>query len=144
MGGAVLRSVNAMSPLRAPTHPSDLDRPTRAVPRWLRLVIPLVLAAVWFGVFAAGGSSFSTISSVAVNDLAQHLPASAEATKVHELQTEFRDSELVPAVSYDIGRVMWWPSKLARRRQPRQDEKAESDEGISLVGRSTERSIPPR
>lgn len=98
MGLAILRSVDAMSPFRVTKPFADLDRPARAVPRWLRLVIPLVLAAVWFGVFAAGGSSFSTISSVAVNDLAQHLPASAEATKVHELQTQFRDSELVPAV----------------------------------------------
>jgi RND superfamily putative drug exporter len=62
------------------------------------VVIPLVLAIVWLGVFAAGGSSFSKISGVAVNELAQHLPASAEATQVHELQTEFRDSDLIPAV----------------------------------------------
>lgn len=81
------------------TPSSSLDtQRKRAVPRWLRLLIPLVLALVWFGVFAAGGSSFSKISGVAVNELAQHLPSSAEATRVHELQTEFRDSDLVPAV----------------------------------------------
>ncbi|MEO7147712.1 MAG: MMPL family transporter [Terrimesophilobacter sp.] len=93
-----------MSPSRnriIPARPTDLKHParsTRSVPRWLRMTIPLVLALVWIGVFSAGGSSFSKISSVASNDLAQHLPASAEATKVHELQTEFRDSDLVPAV----------------------------------------------
>jgi RND superfamily putative drug exporter len=53
---------------------------------------------VWLGVFAVGGSSFSKISQVATNDQAQHLPASAEATTVQELQAEFRDSDLVPAV----------------------------------------------
>ncbi len=87
-----------MSHSAEPTSPPNLDRPARSVPRWLRLVIPLVLAVVWLGVFAVGGSSFSKISGVAVNELAQHLPASAEATKVHDLQTEFRDSDLVPAV----------------------------------------------
>lgn len=87
-----------MSHFRDNTKPTAVHRPPRLVPRWLRAVIPLVLAVAWLGVFAAGGSSFSQISGVAVNDLEQHLPASAEATKVHELQEQFRDSDLVPAV----------------------------------------------
>lgn len=92
-----LRSVNVMSDSRDTMIPTPSPR-RGATPRWLRLLIPLVLAIVWLGVFAVGGSSFSKVSSVAVNELAQHLPSSAEATKVHELQTEFRDSDLIPAV----------------------------------------------
>lgn len=95
---AGLRSVDVMSHFRDHITVKDRDRPRRSVPTWLRILIPLVLAVVWFGVFAAGGSSFSKISGVAVNELAQHLPTSAEATTVHELQSEFRDSDLIPAV----------------------------------------------
>jgi RND superfamily putative drug exporter len=80
------------------TTPAPRPRETSGPPRWLRVLIPLVLALVWFGVFAVGGSSFSKVSQVATNDQAQHLPASAEATTVQELQAEFRDSDLVPAV----------------------------------------------
>src|SRR5690606_7080224 len=78
--------------------PAPRPRQTSAPPPWLRTLIPLVLVPVWLGVFAVGGSSFSKISQVATNDQAQHLPASAEATTVQELQAEFRDSDLVPAV----------------------------------------------
>lgn len=64
----------------------------------MRVLIPLVLALVWFGTAAIGGSSFGKVSQVSSNDQAQHLPASAEATTVQELQSQFRDSDLVPAV----------------------------------------------
>lgn len=87
---------NKISASRTQTDNSAQRR--RLTPQWLRVLIPLVLAVVWLGVFAMGGSSFSKISSVATNDLAQHLPASAEATQVHDLQSEFRDSDLIPAV----------------------------------------------
>jgi RND superfamily putative drug exporter len=62
------------------------------------VLIPLVLAAVWLVVAALGGSSFSQISEVSTNDQSQFLPASSEATQVQDLQAEFRDSDLVPAV----------------------------------------------
>ena len=57
-----------------------------------------MLALVWLGVAAVGGSSFGKVSEVSTNNQAQFLPASAEATTVQELQAEFRDSDLVPAV----------------------------------------------
>jgi RND superfamily putative drug exporter len=53
---------------------------------------------VWLGVAGAGGSAFSQINSVATNDQSQQLPASAEATKVQELQKQFRASDVIPAV----------------------------------------------
>jgi RND superfamily putative drug exporter len=58
----------------------------------------VVLILVWFAVFAAGGSSFSQVNSVAKNDQIQHLPASADATQVHVLQSEFRGDDVIPAV----------------------------------------------
>ncbi len=86
-------TVNNPSP--APTRPENRLPGT---PAWLRILIPLVLAAVWLAVAALGGSSFGKISQVSTNDQAQFLPASSEATQVQDLQVEFRDSDLVPAV----------------------------------------------
>ncbi|MET1053333.1 MAG: hypothetical protein ABWX65_11910, partial [Mycetocola sp.] len=58
------------------------------VPTWLRVLIPVALIVIWFGLFGAGGASFGQISDVSTNDQSQQLPASAEATKVQELQSE--------------------------------------------------------
>lgn len=84
------------------TTPVDPSRPVktgrRTATRWVRLLIPIALVLVWLGVAGVGGSAFSQISSVATNDQSQQLPASAEATKVQELQKQFRASDVIPAV----------------------------------------------
>jgi RND superfamily putative drug exporter len=33
-------------------------------------------------------------------------------------------SILVPALVYDLGKVVWWPSKLWRREEPHHDDPA--------------------
>jgi RND superfamily putative drug exporter len=48
-------------------------------------------------VFGLGGRAFGDVNTVAVNDASEHLPASAEATRVHHLQDLFRDGTIVPA-----------------------------------------------
>ena len=68
------------------------------MPIWLRVLIPVALILVWFGLFGAGGASFGQISAVSTNDQSQQLPASAEATKVQELQSEFRSDDVIPAL----------------------------------------------
>ena len=68
------------------------------VPVWLRALIPVVLILIWFGLFGAGGASFGQISAVSKNDLVQQLPASADATQVQALQSEFRGTATIPAV----------------------------------------------
>lgn len=65
--------------------------------RWLRILIPAVLIIIWFVAFSLGGRAFSEVNAVSVNDPAEHLPASAEATLVHELQPDFRSSDALPA-----------------------------------------------
>ncbi|MGO4104803.1 MMPL family transporter [Leifsonia sp. YAF41] len=75
------------------------DPATRSgVPLWLRAVIPVVLILIWFALFGAGGASFGQISAVSKNELVQQLPASADATQVQALQSEFRGTETIPAV----------------------------------------------
>lgn len=68
------------------------------MPTWLRVLLPAALILVWFGLFGAGGASFGQISAVSTNDQSQQLPASAEATKVQELQAEFRSDDVIPAL----------------------------------------------
>lgn len=68
------------------------------VPKWLRILIPVALIGAWLAVGGAGGVAFGEISSVAKNDQAEFLPASAEATKVQELQAGFRDANLIPGI----------------------------------------------
>ncbi|WP_353809308.1 MMPL family transporter [Agromyces sp. SYSU T00194] len=78
------------------TTPAPRSR-TR-VPTWLRVLIPSVLVLVWFAAFGLGGASFGRLSDVSTNDQTQFLPASAEATEVTELQSAFRDDDVIPAI----------------------------------------------
>src|SRR3978361_567216 len=67
-------------------------------PRWLRIVLPLVVVAIWIFISSQGGPTFGTISEVTNNDQSSYLPASAESTKVQALQTDFFGSDTVPAI----------------------------------------------
>lgn len=58
----------------------------------------MALVGVWLAVGGAGGIAFGEISDVAKNDQAEFLPASAEATKVQQLQEGFRDADLIPGI----------------------------------------------
>lgn len=65
---------------------------------WIRLVIPIILIIVWFGLAGAGGPYFGKISEVASNDLATFLPESAEATEVNNKLEQFRGTPSLPAI----------------------------------------------
>jgi RND superfamily putative drug exporter len=67
-------------------------------PRWLRVIIPVALIAVWFAAAGVGGPTFGQISDVTTNDQVAFLPASADATKVQDLQEDFRGSDSIPAI----------------------------------------------
>ncbi|MEO6506089.1 MAG: MMPL family transporter [Terrimesophilobacter sp.] len=87
-----------MSKLATRPAPIASSRRPGLVPRWLRIVIPVALVAVWLAVAGLGGSAFGQINQVATNDQSQQLPASAEATSVQRLQAGFRDGDVIPAV----------------------------------------------
>ena len=67
-------------------------------PVWLRLLLPLTLIAIWFGLGALGGPYFGRVEEVSEIDLVAFLPESAEATKVSDISAEFRDSNTIPAI----------------------------------------------
>ena len=77
---------------------SKPQRPDWNPKRWLRILLPTVLIVAWLGIGGVGGPTFGKISSVSTNDQAGFLPASAESTKVNEIQAKFQASDEVPAV----------------------------------------------
>ncbi|WP_038169779.1 MMPL family transporter [Tomitella biformata] len=66
--------------------------------RTLRWLIPALLVLAWLVVGGVGGPFAGKLTQVQSNDAVAFLPASAEATKVAQLQQEFSDSQLIPAV----------------------------------------------
>lgn len=80
------------------TTPTKKHAASSSAPRWVRVLTPVLLILAWFAVFGAGGSAFGQVNDVAENDQVQHLPASADATKVHELESDFRGDDVIPAV----------------------------------------------
>ena len=67
-------------------------------PRWLRVVVTLGIVFAWLAIGGIGGPTFGKLSSVSTNDQAAFLPASAQSTKVQELQAKFRSSKAIPAI----------------------------------------------
>jgi len=65
---------------------------------WTRRLVPVFLIIAWFGVASFGGPTFGKLSSVSTNDQAAFLPASAQSTKVQEIQAKFRNSNSIPAL----------------------------------------------
>lgn len=65
---------------------------------WLRLILPITLIIVWFGLAGVGGPYFGKISEVASNDLTTFLPESAEATEVNKKLEQFRGTASLPAI----------------------------------------------
>ncbi len=67
-------------------------------PRWVRICTSLIVVFVWLAIGGIGGPTFGKLSSVSTNDQAAFLPASAESTKVQDIQAKFRSSDSIPAI----------------------------------------------
>lgn len=65
---------------------------------WFRILAPIVLVVIWFGIGGIGGPTFGKISAVTTNDPAAFLPSSAASTKVQELQRKYQNSQTIPAI----------------------------------------------
>jgi len=76
----------------------DRESESRPAGRRLRWLLPAALILVWLAVGGVGGPVFGLISEVQENDNSAFLPASAEATRVSELQAEFADADVIPAL----------------------------------------------
>lgn len=67
-------------------------------PKWLRVIIPLLLFVTWFAVAGIGGPYFGKISDVTSNDQTTFLPASAESTQVQNEIADFKEKKTIPAI----------------------------------------------
>lgn len=70
----------------------------KASSKYIRIVLPLLLVLIWFGVSAVGGPYFGRIEEVSEVDLTAFLPKSAEATKVSEKLSRFQNDDALPAI----------------------------------------------
>ena len=68
------------------------------IPKYLRVLIPLLLIVIWFAVAGIGGPYFGKIGDVASNDQSTFLPASAESTQVAEELRKFQNDTTLPAI----------------------------------------------
>jgi len=68
------------------------------VSRFLRIVLPALVIVAWLAIASVGGPYFGKISEVSTNDQTSFLPASADATKVQERASEFRQASGAPAI----------------------------------------------
>lgn len=66
--------------------------------RSLRILLPTLAIVIWFVIAGIGGPTFGKLSSVSTNDQASFLPASAQSTKVQNLQSQFQESKSIPAI----------------------------------------------
>lgn len=69
-----------------------------STPKWLRILLPIVLIGVWFGAGAIGGPYFGKIEEVADNGFVGFLPKSAESTEVNEQLKKFQDDTTLPGI----------------------------------------------
>ena len=82
----------------AESNTSDVGPTKSRVATWVRVLLPALLILAWFAGAAIGGPYFGKVDEVSSNDQSAYLPESSEATKVQELQTEFNESDEIPAI----------------------------------------------
>ncbi|PZR51964.1 MMPL family transporter [Xylanimonas oleitrophica] len=87
------------------------SRPAPNPPRWLLVLVPAVLVAVWLALGAVGGPYFGRVGEVSTDDRASYLPSTAEATQVEGRLPAFT-GDAVPAVVVVTGPGELTPADL--------------------------------
>lgn len=68
-------------------------------PRFVRLLVPLLLILAWFGAAGIGGPYFARVEEVSTNDQATFLPTSADATRVAARLPDFLGDRTIPGIA---------------------------------------------
>lgn len=95
--------------------------------RWL---VPALLVIVWLAVGGPLGSFQGQLAGIAENDNAAFLPLTAESTRVNEIQPQFADAALLPAIVVYEREAGITPEDLAAA----EDDVAEISRLDGLVG----------
>ena len=83
----------------AADHPTTSTTPPGGRKRHpLRALLPALLIVAWVAIAGVGGPYFGKIGEVSSNDQTSFLPASADATQVQQLQSQFVASDTLPAI----------------------------------------------
>ena len=83
--------------MRTDRPPAPTSRSSRVLASPLRWLVPAALLVAWLVVGSIGGPYSGKLSEVQKNDASSFLPASAESTKVSDLQKTFTDQQTFPA-----------------------------------------------
>lgn len=94
-----------------------ISRRLARTPRWARIIVSTLIVIAWLVIGGVGGPTFGKLSSVSTNDQAAFLPASAESTKVQDIQAKFRSSNSIPAIILFESDTTISPSKYGEYRQ---------------------------
>ncbi len=104
-------------------------------PKWLRILIPAVLLAVWLFLAGLGGPFFGKISEVSSTDLTTFLPQNSESALVSEKLADFRDNKTIPLI------VVFESNDILNAQQIKAIEAA--GESLSLVNGVIDGISPP-
>ena len=66
--------------------------------KWLRILLPTAIIALWLAAAGVGGPYFGRISEVSEIDLVAFLPKSSESVEVTEKVREFNDDKVITAI----------------------------------------------
>ena len=78
--------------------PEDQSAETHGPASRRRWILPALLVLVWLAVGGPLGSFQGQLAGVAENDNASFLPATAESTRVNEIQPRFAEAAIIPAI----------------------------------------------
>ncbi len=66
----------------------------------IRIFAPLIILLIWLSLGGLGGPTFGKINSVANNNEEAFLPKSSESTKVQTIQSNFQQTNYIPAILF--------------------------------------------
>ena len=97
--------------------------------KWLRILLPTAIIAVWLAAAGVGGPYFGRISEVSEIDLVAFLPKSSESVEVTEKVREFNDDKVIPAiVVFESKREQLTEQRIDRLNS--ESERLEKVEGV--------------
>ncbi len=106
--------------------------------KWWYWLLPIAAVLVWLAVGAFGGPTFGKLSNVSDNNQADFLPASADSTKVQNLQKNFFRSSSIPAIAIIESKSQIQPSDIVHYSQL-----TEQFKNVSGIAKSKDAVVGP-
>ncbi len=101
------------------------------------MLVPAALILVWLTGASFGGPLFGKVSEVSSNDQTTYLPESADATRVQEAQSDFSESDAIPAIAVFTG-----DGELSEDDLARIGDALDAAAGLDAVDGDVSRALP--